>query len=31
MEEQRDRAARAGQWLYNVYLEIENRLLRERK
>jgi hypothetical protein len=31
MEEQRDRAARAEQWLHKVYLEIENRFLRERK
>jgi predicted ribosome quality control (RQC) complex YloA/Tae2 family protein len=31
IEEQRDRAARAEQWLHNVYLEIEDRFLREKK
>jgi cell division septum initiation protein DivIVA len=31
MEEQRDRAARAQQWLHKVYLEIEDRFLREKK
>jgi hypothetical protein len=31
MEEQRDRAARAEQWLHKVYLEIEDRFLREKK
>jgi molecular chaperone GrpE (heat shock protein) len=31
MEEQRERAARAEQWLHKVYLEIEDRFLREKK
>jgi hypothetical protein len=30
MEEQRDRAARPEQWLHKVYLEIEDRFLREK-